>query len=125
MDGDEITTPISRWSTASSSLPSKIFNVMASARPILAVAPPESEIAQIVADAACGQDVAPGSPEELAKVIVEMKARESALIQMGQNGRACLEKNYSRQHCVDAYEKMLVTMCERKSLAPARVEKTL
>ncbi|MFZ5858227.1 MAG: glycosyltransferase family 4 protein [Chloroflexota bacterium] len=110
---------------ALSSMPSKIFNVMASARPILAVAPLESEIVQIVADAACGQDVAPGSPEELAKTIVEMKARESALIQMGQNGRACLEKNYSRQHCVDAYEKMLVAMCARKSLAPARVEKTL
>lgn len=110
---------------ALSSMPSKIFNVMASARPILAVAPRESEIAQIVADAACGQNVAPGSPEELAKVIVEMKARESDIVQMGQNGRACLEKNYSRQHCVDAYEKMLAAMCARKSPTPVRVEKTL
>ena len=32
---------------AISSMPSKIFNLMASARPILAVAPPESEIVQI------------------------------------------------------------------------------
>ena len=110
---------------ALSSMPSKIFNVMASARPILAVAPRESEIAQIVADAACGWNVAPGSPEELAKAIVEMKARESELIQMGQNGRACLEKNYSRQRCVDAYEQMLAAMCARKSLTPARVGKIL
>lgn len=110
---------------ALSSMPSKIFNVMASARPILAVAPRESEIAQIVADAACGQNVAPGSPEELAKVIVEMKTRESELIQMGQNGRACLEKNYSRQHCVDAYENMLNDLCHRTPLQTARAEKML
>jgi colanic acid biosynthesis glycosyl transferase WcaI len=110
---------------ALSSMPSKIFNVMASARPILAVAPRESEIVQIVADAACGRNVAPGSPEELAQAIVELQAQESALIQMGQNGRANLEKNYSRQRCVDDYEKMLGAMCERKSLRPARVGKTL
>jgi colanic acid biosynthesis glycosyl transferase WcaI len=108
---------------ALSSMPSKIFNVMASARPILAVAPRESEIAQIVADAACGRNVAPGSPEKLAEVIVEMKARESALIQMGQNGRASLEKNYSRQRCVDAYEKMLNDLCLRTPLQTAQAEK--
>jgi colanic acid biosynthesis glycosyl transferase WcaI len=108
---------------ALSSMPSKIFNVMASARPILAVTPPGSEIQQIVEEAACGWNVAPGSPEKLAEAIVEWKARESALIQMGQNGRACLEKNYSRQHCVDAYETMLTELCQRTPLQTARVEK--
>ena len=49
------------------SLPSKVFNVMASARPILAVAPPESELAQIVKRAGCGWIVhrdSPGSRQE-------------------------------------------------------------
>ena len=106
-------------SAALSSLPSKIFNVMASARPILAVSPPESEIMQIVEEAGCGWNVPPQSPEKLAEVIIQLQGRESRLIQAGQNGRACLEKNYSRTHCVDAYEKMLNGLCNQ-----TRLEKT-
>jgi colanic acid biosynthesis glycosyl transferase WcaI len=92
------------------SLPCKIFSVMASARPILAVTPPGSEIMQIIEDAGCGWNVPPQSPGKLAEAILLLKDRESELIQMGQNGRACLEKNYSRKQCVDAYEKMLITL---------------
>lgn len=110
---------------ALSSLPSKIFNVMASARPILAVTPPGSEIMQIVEDASCGWNVPPGSPEKLAEAIIQLKNRELVLIQMGQNGRACLEKNYSRNHCVDAYEKMLIALCDRTQLDAAHVGETL
>jgi colanic acid biosynthesis glycosyl transferase WcaI len=99
---------------ALSSMPSKIFNVMASARPILAVTPPGSEIMQIVEEAGCGWNVPPESPEKLADAIIQLKGSESALIQMGKNGRACLEKNYSRKYCVDAYEKMLTTLCDQK-----------
>jgi colanic acid biosynthesis glycosyl transferase WcaI len=99
---------------AISSMPSKIFNLMASARPILAIAPPESEIVQIVMEANCGWSVPPESPEKLAEVIMQLKDRESILIQKGQNGRICLEHNYSRDHCVNAYEKMLTSLCGQK-----------
>ena len=104
--------------SALSSMPSKIFNLMASARPILAVAPLESEIVQIITEANCGWSVPPEAPEKLAEVIVQLKDRESTLIQMGQNGRICLEKNYSRNQCVDAYEKMLTVLCGQTHLKP-------
>ena len=58
---------------ALSSLPSKIFNVMASARPILAVTPPGSEIMQIIEEAGCGWNVPPQSPEKLAEAILLLK----------------------------------------------------
>lgn len=110
---------------ALSSLPSKIFNVMASARPILAVTPPGSEITQIVEEAGCGWNIPPGSPEKLAEAIVQLMDRESAVIQMGQNGRACLEKNYSRNHCVDDYEIMLTALCDRTQLKTVHNGETL
>ena len=110
---------------ALSSLPSKIFNVMASARPILAVTPPGSETMQIVEEAGCGWNVPPQSPEKLAEVILQLKERESELIQMGKNGRACLEKNYSRNQCVDAHEKMLIDLCDRTQLKAAHAGETL
>ena len=111
---------------ALSSMPSKIFNVMASARPVLAIVPLESELARIVEDAGCGWSVPPGSSVELAVAIVQLFARECTfLIQMGQNGRAHLEKYYSRSHCVDAYEKMLITMYDRIQWKSADMEEVL
>jgi len=103
---------------ALSSLPSKIFNGMASARPILAVAPPGSELAYIITEAGCGWTVPPGSALELAMVIAQLFGQEPLLNQTGQNGRTHLEKYYSRNHCVDAYEKMLSTLCNRTRMKP-------
>jgi len=111
--------------SALSSMPSKIFNLMASARPILAVTPPGSEIAQIITEASCGWNVPPQSPEKLAEAIVQLKVREHTLIQMGQNGRICLEKNYSRNQCVDAYEKMLTVLCDQTHLKATHVGEIL
>jgi colanic acid biosynthesis glycosyl transferase WcaI len=98
-------------SAALSSLPSKVFNVMASARPILAVTPSESELAQIVRRAGCGWIVPPGFARELARNIIQLIDQDSAMTQAGQNGRVHLEKYYSRSSCVDAYEKMLINLC--------------
>lgn len=100
-------------SAAVSSLPSKVFSGMASARPILAVAPAESELARIVREANCGWVVSPGSPMDLAMTIAQKIGQESLLVQAGQNGRACLEKYYSRNGCIEAYEKMLIALCNR------------
>lgn len=104
-------------SAALSSLPSKTFSAMASARPILAVAPAQSEIAQIVQKAGCGWNVPPGSPEILSQTIVQWKTQESLLQKMGLNGRAYFEQYHTRQYCVDAYEKMLLRLCQ-----PARLK---
>lgn len=95
---------------ALSSLPSKVFNIMASARPILTVAPASSELVQIVREAGCGWSVPPGAPQQLAHAIFQLKGRKSSLIQMGNNGRSCLENFYARNHCVDLYETMLSTL---------------
>ncbi len=104
-----------------SSLPSKIFNGMASARPILAVAPLESQLAQIVDQAVCGWTVPPGARVELASTIDRLRNQETALLQRAQNGRAYLEKYYSRKQCVAAYEKMLLNLCEQFQWKPATV----
>jgi colanic acid biosynthesis glycosyl transferase WcaI len=110
---------------ALSSMPSKIFNVMASARPILAVTPPGSEIMQIVEETGCGWNVPPALPQKLAEAILQLKVKKCELVQMGQNGRACLEKNYSRTQCVKAYEKMLIAVCDQAQLKAAYAGGTL
>jgi glycosyltransferase involved in cell wall biosynthesis len=98
---------------------------MASARPILAVTPPGSEIMQIVEEAGCGWNIPPQSPETLAVTIFKLTDCESELNQMGRNGRVCLEQNYSRKICVDAYEKMLTNLCDQNHLKKVHAGGTL
>ncbi len=100
--------------SALTSLPSKAFNVMASARPILAVAPTDSEVAMLVQKAQCGINVPPEEPALLAQAILEARQQPERLLQMGQNGRAALASNYSRAHCVALYERMLLNLLEAK-----------
>jgi colanic acid biosynthesis glycosyl transferase WcaI len=96
--------------SALSSLPSKVFNIMASARPVLAIAPLQSEMASLVADSDCGFTVPPGRPDVLANSILEQKGRSDQLADMGRNGRNLLERRFSRKGCIDLYERMLVDL---------------
>jgi len=104
--------------SASSSLPSKIFNVMASARPILAVAPLDSEIARLVDDAHCGIIVPPDCPERLADAVLGLRGQADALAEMGRKGRAQLVSRFSRASCVDAFEEMLSELCRGGARTP-------
>jgi len=94
-------------SAAGSSLPSKVFNSMASARPILAVAPPESELARLVLTAGCGAVVPPDRPAEMADQVRRFQQNPQQCAEMGRRGREQLEQQYGRRGCVDRYEQML------------------
>jgi colanic acid biosynthesis glycosyl transferase WcaI len=89
------------------SLPSKTFNIMASGRPIIAVTPGESELAELIHCAKCGLIVSPEKPVELARAILELKNNREQADELGTNGRAALLDKYCRCGCVDAYESML------------------
>ncbi len=93
--------------SSGTSLPSKTFNIMASARAILAVTPAGSDIARLVEEANCGVNVLPESPEKLAETIMNLKEQEAQLAQWGENGRKQLQAVYSRQVCVAQYEATL------------------
>jgi hypothetical protein len=78
-----------------SSLPSKTFNIMASARPILGVTPPESEIAQLITESHCGINVPPNQPGLLAEMILNLKNQRSRLMRWPKR-RNQLETKLSR-----------------------------
>jgi colanic acid biosynthesis glycosyl transferase WcaI len=90
------------------SLPHKIFDIMASNRPILGVAPLECDLAKLIQDNRCGQVVAPQKAQDLAQTILEMKGDPDSLDEMGKHGRALLLSTYARNICIDGYEKMFL-----------------
>jgi colanic acid biosynthesis glycosyl transferase WcaI len=93
------------------SLPSKVFNIMASARPVLAVAPLESELAQLVKDADCGVIIPTKHPELLAEEIRKLMHQKQRLDIMGLNGRDQLQKKYARKRCIGMFEDMMQNLC--------------
>jgi colanic acid biosynthesis glycosyl transferase WcaI len=97
--------------SALTSLPSKTFNIMASARPILAVTPLESEVAHLVAEARCGVVVPSEQPQQLADMILRLRRQPDQLLIMGRNGREQIESRFSRECCSAAYESMLEKLC--------------
>lgn len=98
------------------SVPSKIYKQMAAARPIVAITDPENELSRLIEDAQCGVIVPPGDSRCLADVLRQALDRRDAFAEMGRNGRDYLERNCSRQGCVERVE---AALAEAGTAAPA------
>jgi colanic acid biosynthesis glycosyl transferase WcaI len=93
--------------TGSDAVPSKVYRIMACARPVLACADPESDLAELVREAQCGTIVAPGSSESLASAIGEAMRDPSACAVMGEAGRRHVLTNYTRLSISAQYDALV------------------
>jgi colanic acid biosynthesis glycosyl transferase WcaI len=89
------------------SVPSKMYTIMASARPIIALAGEQSEVARIVKEGCCGIVVPPHEPHSLAEEIRKLTLDRKALIQLGRNGREHLEQRFNKNDIFLRYEHVI------------------
>jgi colanic acid biosynthesis glycosyl transferase WcaI len=76
-------------------VPSKLYSTLAAGRPILVVAPPESDAARIVVESGCGVAADPDDPAAVAAAIRELRAQPECLAEMGRRARETAAK-YAR-----------------------------
>jgi glycosyltransferase involved in cell wall biosynthesis len=76
-------------------VPGKFYNVLASARPTIAVVAPTSEVALVLREDDCGIQVSHGSPEELAGAIRHLAHDEAERLRMGANARNAMLRKYT------------------------------
>jgi colanic acid biosynthesis glycosyl transferase WcaI len=88
-------------------VPSKTYSIMASARPVLASVPPDSEIASLINVADCGVGVPPEDPASMAEAIRQLSAQPEKLRQFGANGRRYVEEHLSRRKVTAQYNDLL------------------
>lgn len=88
-------------------MPSKFYGALASGTPVLAVAPPESELARIVEQERVGRVAVPGDPQSLADRIVEMAALPYDLREMGDRARRLAVERFDRAKSVGSFAEML------------------
>jgi glycosyltransferase involved in cell wall biosynthesis len=82
-------------------MPSKLISYMLAARPVLAIARPESDLANAVNESGCGWVVEPGDTGQLARQMSLAAAMDrSVLTRMGSLGREYALAHFSTEVCM-------------------------
>jgi|GEM_PF-1448612 len=77
-------------------LPSKVFELMACGKPVLAVAGSDSEVSTLIRKADCGFIVKPGGTQGFVDAVSKLMGDRDELGRLGENGRRYLLKNFTR-----------------------------
>ena len=88
------------------SVPSRLYNLMAAGKPILAVVDDESEVADVIREANVGVTVLPESPKLLAEQILRLKSDDTLRAQMGTNSRKEAVAKYSYEAVAQQYRQL-------------------
>lgn len=85
------------------SVPSRMYNILAAGKPIIAVADDESELARVVREERVGWVVAPTRADLVVKAIMEARAEPRLLAEMGARARSVAESKYSFNKVMESY----------------------
>ena len=85
------------------SVPSRMYNILAAGKPLLAIVGQDSEAACMVREEQVGWVVPPRQPDEIVAAILEAKADPERLSEMGLRARAAAEIKYSLEKATQAY----------------------
>ncbi len=92
-----------RSGLGTTSVPSKVYTVMAAGRPVLASVDRGSEVEQLLADSGAGRAVDPEDTDAFCTVVAEMVDDPDGLVEMGQRARAYAEQAVGPQQIADLY----------------------
>lgn len=89
-------------------VPSKVYTLMAAARPILAAVPGNSEVKSLVQNVNCGIWTPPEDPRALADAILDIHNRYPEIEALGGNGRDYLQRYLTRGQQTALYHQLLL-----------------
>jgi glycosyltransferase involved in cell wall biosynthesis len=91
-------------------VPSKLFGIMAAARPGLFVGHPDSEIARVLTENNAGIVVREGDSKGLIKAIETLAEDRAKAVAMGERGRNALIGRYDATSACEQWAKLLETL---------------
>jgi colanic acid biosynthesis glycosyl transferase WcaI len=89
------------------SMPSKVYRIMACARSVLAYADPATELMKLVQEVDCGLAVPVGQPGALAEAIRSASRNRRDLVRMGENGRRYVEAHNAKEIVINRYDQLI------------------
>ena len=96
--------------TAKTTLPSKLYTIMATGTPALVAVDPDSDIVRQVKEAQAGVAILPDDADELEKAIRYAYAHPEENQQYGKNGRAYALENFSRETVAQRYHQLICNL---------------
>ncbi len=93
--------------TAQDTFPSKIYTIMAAAKPVVASTDPDSELAWVVETAACGWAVPPDDATALATAIEQAYHSRTTLKAKGESGRRYVEAHHTSRAVGEQYDTLV------------------
>jgi len=103
-----------RRGLARSSVPSKMYSILAAGRPIVASVDPGTEVARVVEQAGAGIAVPPDDPEAFTKALARLVADRDEAERMGRAGRAFVERWASPPAIAEQYEALFDELRNRR-----------
>ena len=93
-------------------VPSKVYSVLASGRPVGAMMDSDNDVARIVEEGDCGFRIDPEDPAALAAEILRLAAEPERARRWGENGRRWGEERASLDRAAGQYEEMFRELIE-------------
>jgi colanic acid biosynthesis glycosyl transferase WcaI len=97
------------------SVPSRMYNIMAAGKPILAVAEVDSELALVLKEEKIGWVASPGNVEALLETIRLVQSDPEIINEFSRRARTTVEEKYSLNAIIQLYVKMFVELYESKT----------
>lgn len=94
-------------------LPSKLGNLLASGRPVIAGADAQTEFGRIIVESGCGVLVEPGNATQMAAAIVDFSLERNECTRMGEEGRRYMEKNLGSGPILDGFARWTASLAIR------------
>jgi colanic acid biosynthesis glycosyl transferase WcaI len=100
------TIPMMHASTTDT-FPSKIYTIMACAKPVIVSADADSELGWLVREAGCGQVVPPEDPQAYTDAVLRAYEQRAELPAQGERGRRFVENTYAKEVVGRAYSALV------------------
>jgi colanic acid biosynthesis glycosyl transferase WcaI len=89
------------------SVPSRMYNILAAGKPIIAVVDEDSEVGRVVREEKVGWVIPPAQGDRITEVILEARANPDLLARMGIRAREAAESKYSFRHIIEKYRNLI------------------
>lgn len=114
--GDIHVVPL-RTGLARSSVPSKLYSILAAGRPVVASVDPGTEVAVTIERAGAGMSVGPDDPRAFTEALSRLLDSPAQAASMGRAGREFVESWASPAAVAGSYEKLFEELVERRRLS--------
>lgn len=99
----DVQVALYREGAGHNSMPSKVYEIMASGRPVLAGADPDTDLRHLVEETGCGLCVEPGDAAAVADAVLELRNDDEKRRTMAQAGRRAAVERYSEEAVAERY----------------------